>query len=203
MFSNWNYRIRGRLGSLLMLCVSIGILFGFTFGTYLAYFLVPKIFAPLPILFFAAFFFFPETPQYFISRKNFEVQKLYSPGIKIQLELLVKHGFCFLFGFQKAKRSLRYYRGCRCDKDNAKDTSCPIIDAEFNEILQSIMEYSCQNEQYRKHLLRHICEFEFWCGRKLLWIVIIPFNLIDIFRTLCICDILFNLQLNGQRLKRF
>lgn len=67
------YRIRGRLGSLLMLSVTIGILFGFISGTYLTYYLVPKIFLPLPLVFFALFIFFPETPQYFIQRKSFEV----------------------------------------------------------------------------------------------------------------------------------
>lgn len=70
---NGNDRIRGRLASLLMLSVTIGILFGFIAGTYLSYYLVPKIFAPLPILFFIGFFLFPETPQYFIARKNFKV----------------------------------------------------------------------------------------------------------------------------------
>lgn len=140
-----------------MLCVSIGILFGFVAGTYLAYFLVPKIFAPLPIIFFTSFFFFPETPQYFISRKNFEVKTLSAPDY-IQLESLLSINLnCFVL-FQKGKSSLRFYRGCRCNKD--KDKSCPIIDAEFNEILQSVMEYSCQNERYRKNLLQHICKLE-------------------------------------------
>lgn len=68
-------RIRGRLGSLLMLSVTIGILFGFIAGTYLQYFLVPKLFLPLPIVFFVLFIFFPETPQYFIQRKSFEVMQ--------------------------------------------------------------------------------------------------------------------------------
>lgn len=67
------YRIRGRLGSLLMLSVTIGILFGFIAGTYLTYYLVPKIFLPLPIVFFVLFIFFPETPQYYIKRKSFDV----------------------------------------------------------------------------------------------------------------------------------
>ncbi|XP_031623618.1 facilitated trehalose transporter Tret1-like [Contarinia nasturtii] len=79
-------RIRGRLASLLMLNVTIGILFGFIAGTYLSYYLVPKIFLPLPIVFFASFIFFPETPQYFIERKHFD----------------------------KAKYSLSFYRDCCC-----------------------------------------------------------------------------------------
>lgn len=56
-----------------MLSVTIGILFGFIAGTYLTYYLVPKIFLPLPIVFFALFILFPETPQYFIQRKSFDV----------------------------------------------------------------------------------------------------------------------------------
>ncbi|XP_055304889.1 facilitated trehalose transporter Tret1-like isoform X2 [Sitodiplosis mosellana] len=83
-------RIRGRLGSLLMLSVTIGILFGFIAGTYLTYYLVPKIFLPLPIVFFVLFIFFPETPQYFIQRKSFE----------------------------KAKFSLNFYRDCCCKERN-------------------------------------------------------------------------------------
>lgn len=58
-----------------MLNVCIGILFGFIAGTHLPYNLVPKIFLPLPIIFFVLFIFFPETPQYFIARKNFDVRK--------------------------------------------------------------------------------------------------------------------------------
>lgn len=68
-------RIRGRLASLLMLCVCTGILIGFCTVPYLSYYLVPKVFAPLPILFFATFILLPETPQYFISRLDFEVSK--------------------------------------------------------------------------------------------------------------------------------
>lgn len=68
-------RIRGRLASLLMLCVCTGILIGFSTVPYLSYYLVPKVFAPLPILFFVAFIFLPETPQYFISRLDFDVSE--------------------------------------------------------------------------------------------------------------------------------
>lgn len=60
-----------------MLNVTIGILFGFIAGTYLTYYLVPKIFLPLPMVFFALFILFPETPQYFIQRKNFEVKYIH------------------------------------------------------------------------------------------------------------------------------
>lgn len=57
-----------------MLNVCIGILFGFIAGTHLPYTLVPKIFLPLPIVFFLLFIFFPETPQHYIVRKNFDVR---------------------------------------------------------------------------------------------------------------------------------
>lgn len=69
------HRIRGRLGSLLMLNVCIGILLGFIAGTHLPYNLVPQIFLPLPIVFFLLFIFFPETPQHYVMRKNFDVRK--------------------------------------------------------------------------------------------------------------------------------
>lgn len=143
------HRIRGRLGSLLMLSVTIGILFGFVAGTYLTYFLVPKIFLPLPIIFFVAFFFFPETPQYFIARKNFEVNILFSfahKNINFHVPLSII--------FQRAKESLSFYRNCRC----AELKNCPQIDAEFNEILRSVMEHSCQSKEYRKNMFQNICK---------------------------------------------
>lgn len=68
-------RIRGRLASLLMLSVCTGILIGFVTVPYVSYYVVPKIFAPLPILFFIAFVLFPETPHHFIARQKFEVSK--------------------------------------------------------------------------------------------------------------------------------
>lgn len=76
LLSNCIYicRIRGRLGSLLMLNVTIGILLGFIAGTHLPYDMVPKIFLPLPLIFFVLFCFYPETPQFFISRKKFDVR---------------------------------------------------------------------------------------------------------------------------------
>lgn len=68
-----NHRIRGRLGSLMMLTLTTGILCSFVAGAYLDYSLIPKLFIPLPIVFFAAFILLPETPQHFLYRNNHEV----------------------------------------------------------------------------------------------------------------------------------
>lgn len=89
-----NCRIRGRLGSLLMLSVCSGILCGFIAGTYFGYYLVPKIFLPLPIVFFGLFIFFPETPQYFITRKHFEVTNR-SKQYKTNKQILVNSKLAF------------------------------------------------------------------------------------------------------------
>lgn len=62
-------RIRGFLGSLLVLSVNFGILLVFIAGGYLRYEIVPWVFLPLPFIFLALVSFFPETPVYLAKRK--------------------------------------------------------------------------------------------------------------------------------------
>lgn len=57
----------------MMLTLTTGILAAFVAGSYLEYFFVPKLFIALPVVFFVAFIFLPETPQHLLSRNNFEV----------------------------------------------------------------------------------------------------------------------------------
>lgn len=62
-------RIRGKLGSLLVLSVNIGILLGFIAGHYLPFFTVPKCAMWFPVINFATLIFFPESPIHLL-RKN-------------------------------------------------------------------------------------------------------------------------------------
>lgn len=78
-------RVRGSLGSLLVLSCNIGILIAFTCGNYLNYTVQPVVLVALPILFFVTFSFFPESPQYLM---------------KIGKE-------------EEAEQSLRFYRNVR------------------------------------------------------------------------------------------
>lgn len=66
--------VRGSLGSLLVLSCTIGMLIAFIAGNYLAYNTPPIIYAAQPILFFVAFAFFPESPQYLMKIGKEEVK---------------------------------------------------------------------------------------------------------------------------------
>lgn len=67
--------VRGSLGSLLVLSANIGILIAFVAGNYVTYNISPIIHASLPILFFMAFWFFPESPQYLMKIGKEEVKQ--------------------------------------------------------------------------------------------------------------------------------
>lgn len=64
--------IRGSLGAFLMVSVNFGILIGFILGAYLHYFIVPRILICLPTLFLVSILFFPDTPQFLLSKNNVE-----------------------------------------------------------------------------------------------------------------------------------
>ncbi|XP_037038802.1 facilitated trehalose transporter Tret1-like [Bradysia coprophila] len=59
-------RIRGTLGSLLLVCSNIGILMSFIAGAYVKYSLFPCIMIVFPLMFIISFYFLPETPQYLL-----------------------------------------------------------------------------------------------------------------------------------------
>lgn len=63
-------RVRGTLASMLILIYNSGILFGFVIANYLDYFGQIKINIILPIIFLAAFNYFPETPEYLLKRNQ-------------------------------------------------------------------------------------------------------------------------------------
>lgn len=63
-------RVRGTLGSMLILVYNAGVLFGFVIANYLDYYGQIKINIILPIIFLAAFNYFPETPEYLLKRNQ-------------------------------------------------------------------------------------------------------------------------------------
>ncbi|CAD7088659.1 unnamed protein product [Hermetia illucens] len=63
-------KIRGMLGSLLVMNFNGGILCGFILGSYLSYSLFPRIIIALSVIFAVLIFFLPDTPQYYIRRKK-------------------------------------------------------------------------------------------------------------------------------------
>lgn len=73
-FSKKNcFRIRGTLGSLLLVCTNIGTLMSFVAGAYIEYSLFPCIMIVFPLMFLIAFYFLPETPQYLLQLDKVEV----------------------------------------------------------------------------------------------------------------------------------
>ncbi|KAM8716074.1 hypothetical protein ACLKA7_003026 [Drosophila subpalustris] len=64
-------KIRGRLGSMVMLSVNIGVMVGYIISTNVGYFTVPFCVIPLPICYFIGNLFLPETPFYLITKGKF------------------------------------------------------------------------------------------------------------------------------------
>lgn len=63
-------RIRGRLGSYLILFLSVGMLIVFIAGTFLSFFTVPLVMLIFPTLFFILVLFLPDTPPSLILRNK-------------------------------------------------------------------------------------------------------------------------------------
>ncbi|KAJ6633527.1 Facilitated trehalose transporter Tret1 [Pseudolycoriella hygida] len=61
-------RIRGTLGSLLLVCSNVGILFSFVAGCYVSYEIFPYVMIVFPLIFLFSFYFLPETPQYLLQQ---------------------------------------------------------------------------------------------------------------------------------------
>lgn len=70
------FRVRGRLGSLLMLTANSGILLAFIVGHYLEYVSVACLHLGFPLLFLFLFVFFPDTPFHYIKTDNLKVLQI-------------------------------------------------------------------------------------------------------------------------------
>jgi MFS family permease len=96
-------RVRGRLGSMLVLSCNIGILFAYVAGYFVNYVESACIMLPIPMVFFIGFLFFPDTPTYLVKAKKFTVMFSYIKNSRYFWKID--------FFFQEAEMSLRYYRG--------------------------------------------------------------------------------------------
>ncbi|XP_053697380.1 facilitated trehalose transporter Tret1-like [Sabethes cyaneus] len=76
-------KLRGMLGSMLVITLNVGILTGFILGNFLEYFTVPVVMLAIPVIFVLATCFLPETPYCLLLQNRTE----------------------------KAERSLMFYRG--------------------------------------------------------------------------------------------
>lgn len=66
-------RVRGTLGSSLVLTANFGGLLGFIFGDYCNYDTTPLIVIAMTLVFLGGFFFFPETPTVLIKMNRMKV----------------------------------------------------------------------------------------------------------------------------------
>lgn len=99
-------RIRGSLGSLMILALSSGIFIVFVAGAYLSYFFVPIVLHAFPTMFFISLFFIHDTPSSLLNRnKNdeaFESLKFYRTcgDDKTMVEIVAKE-------FELLKKTVR------------------------------------------------------------------------------------------------
>lgn len=94
----FSFRIRGALGSLLMVICCSGILLSFIAGSYLDYGTVPYVFIFLPLIFMIGFLFLPETPHNLLARNNFKVIKALILLITIIVTIFYKKMYLFILG---------------------------------------------------------------------------------------------------------
>lgn len=136
-------RIRGTLGSLMMVSANLGILLAFTIGHYFPYTIVPRIFICLPIVFLLSLFMLPETPHYFMRTNREHVSFI------VDLQPLVS----FFLPPQKARKSLKFYR-------NSK--SCNLITANVDRELERL---KCTGKDNEIELSYTIHDFSKFRGR--------------------------------------
>ncbi|XP_023296254.1 facilitated trehalose transporter Tret1-like [Lucilia cuprina] len=109
--------IRGTLSTMLMLSVNFGILTGFILSSYLDYHLIPFLTISLPIIYLVGSYFFPETPQHLLHKKN----------------------------YNDAEKSFRFYRNCSSDhkpqSDNTFDNFKSNIDKNNQETSLSYRDF--------------------------------------------------------------
>lgn len=69
-----NFSIRGRLGSISQFTRNLGVLIAFIVAAIVEYETLPCIFASVPIIFGISFFFLPNTPQFYLQRRQENVR---------------------------------------------------------------------------------------------------------------------------------
>lgn len=80
-----DYRIRGRLGALLLLSCNLGILFAFVIGEVFDYFTVSLCHLAIPLLFYVGVIFVKESPLFLLQKGKYRVR-----GRKARANLFTK-----------------------------------------------------------------------------------------------------------------
>lgn len=96
---------------MLILIYNGGVLFGFVIASFFDYSGQIKINIMLPIIFLAAFNYFPETPEYLLKRNQKIVRELYFLILNFWCRLLISS--LFLMQSQAAEKSRNFYRGIK------------------------------------------------------------------------------------------
>ncbi|XP_046418188.1 facilitated trehalose transporter Tret1-like isoform X1 [Neodiprion virginianus] len=87
--------VRGTLGSYFQLMLTIGILFSYTLGAFAPIKTLSIVSAIIPLIFFAVFFFMPESPAYYLMKNKDDLARssllrLRGPAYDIEQELQAK-----------------------------------------------------------------------------------------------------------------
>lgn len=117
-------KIRGRLGSVYVFSVAVGILFAYTCGTFFSYETLPFLFAPFSILFLIGSIVYPDSAHFFVKVLKNSVSTVWHPCWNLLIFVSLSP--------QEAESSLRFFRGVETNETNEKVTN------EFQSI-QSLM----------------------------------------------------------------
>jgi Sugar (and other) transporter len=140
MFIVFDFRIRGRLGSVYVFSVAIGILLSYTCGTLFPYRCLPFIYAPISVLFLIGEIFYPDSAHFFVLTHKDEVR----------VELLITDGKqSSLYFNQEAEKSINFFRGVKTEQSDER------VKDEFRSI-QSLM--SARGEGKSSVLISDFCE---------------------------------------------
>lgn len=110
------FSIRGRLTSMAVLSMNMGISIAYILGAYVDFHYIPYVCVPIPIVFAVSFIFLPNTPRYHIRKGDIQVRQtkpIYSNIGGSMVEFLK---------FQSAKDALKFYKGYKGNdplEDNA------------------------------------------------------------------------------------
>lgn len=66
------FRVRGRLGSMIMVSVNTGVLVGYILGSNVEYYIAPYFVIPLPVCYIIGNLFLPDTPFFLIRKGKFD-----------------------------------------------------------------------------------------------------------------------------------
>lgn len=156
------FRVRGTLGSLLVLTCNVGILFGYILAEYFAYFAQIKILLTIPVLYLLLHNYFPESPEYFMKRNQPKVRIEYKSNV-----ILKKYIFDVCEMFQLARKSKSFYG--RFAEDDINPSK--MIKNKTNENIEILAEEEKIVEKFELEVeeevtslsLADFCEYLYLC----------------------------------------